>query len=106
VRRYRGFDRVSRAAIVEALKGRDGNLCWICDGAFDESIVEPNHPALLTIDHAVAIGDGGEIGGPARLENLRLAHGLCNERRVRFAGRKRTWFADELQRALERRERT
>jgi 5-methylcytosine-specific restriction endonuclease McrA len=103
VRRYRGFDRVSRAAIIEALQKRDGFICWICRGVFDPSIVGPDHPAALTIDHVVPIGEGGEIGGPTRLTNLRLAHSLCNGRRVRFADREQKWFADELRRALSSR---
>ena len=74
VRRFRGFDRGSRAAIVSSLFARDGTFCAICGEALDPSILTPDHPAAITIDHVIALGDGGEVGGEDRLENLRLSH--------------------------------
>jgi 5-methylcytosine-specific restriction endonuclease McrA len=104
VSRYRGFDRNERAIIILRLIARDGLRCGICDGILDQLIATANHPAATTIDHIVALRDGGEVGGIDQLENLRLAHSLCNGRRVRNERRRPTWFAAELSRALSCRE--
>lgn len=103
MRRFRGFDRFSRANIVRALFARDGARCRICSTHLDPSIADSDHPAATTIDHVFVIGDGGEIGDENRLQNLQLAHGYCNQQRVKNAQRKSSWFVRGLARACENR---
>lgn len=100
MRRFRGFERAERLAIVVALMARDGPVCGICEGALDPAIVDPDHRAATTIDHVVPLSAGGDVGTPERLENLRLAHGFCNAHRVRNAHLKPHSFAAALRNAL------
>jgi hypothetical protein len=101
MRRYRGFGRDERAAIVSQILARDGPICGVRREPLDLEI-SPDHPAATTIDQIVGLRDGGEIGGVQQLDNLRPAHSLCHGRRVRYDERLPTWFAAEIQRALRR----
>jgi 5-methylcytosine-specific restriction endonuclease McrA len=103
VRRFRGFDREERAAIVSRLLARDGSICGICEGPLYPAITDPDHKAATTIDHIVPLSAGGEIGSSKSLGNLRLAHSYCNSRHVENGHLKPRWFAKMLQRALEAR---
>jgi 5-methylcytosine-specific restriction endonuclease McrA len=103
VRRFRGFEREERAAILSALIARDGSICGICEGPLYPDIVNPDHKAATTIDHIVPLSDGGEVGGSERLGNLRLAHSLCNSLRVKNGHLKPRSFAKMLQSALNAR---
>lgn len=60
-------NRHARTAIIDVIKRRDGYFCYICKQKF--SIEDPP-----TIDHYVPKCHGGTWA----LENLRLAHNLCN----------------------------
>jgi hypothetical protein len=100
VRRYRGFNRADRTAIIDELSRRDGYLCRLCLGLFDVKLADPDHPAFVTIDHIVPLGEDGEAGAPGRLDNLQLVHSLCNGLRARKGDHQATSFARELKRAL------
>jgi hypothetical protein len=54
--------------------------CCICDGVegpLDFSIHDPNHPLYVTAEHKTRRVDGGTND----LENIGLAHRLCNTRK-------------------------
>src|ERR1700722_5063370 len=102
MRRFRGFDRQTRATIVAKLKERDGPTCGLCLTALDPAIGEPNHPAATTIDHLVPLSDGGDVGNENRVENLRLVHSRCNGRRVKNDGLRPERFARELRELVAR----
>jgi 5-methylcytosine-specific restriction endonuclease McrA len=60
-----------RRSRVRRLAERDGDLCWLCRGEFGEGRL------LRTVDHVVP----ASAGGSDALENLRLAHKVCNSLR-------------------------
>jgi hypothetical protein len=64
-RRLRSVSRTLRNAVVE----RDGYRCHICTEAVD--------PDDIHIDHVIPFVKGG----PTTLENLRVAHSVCNLRK-------------------------
>jgi 5-methylcytosine-specific restriction endonuclease McrA len=97
MRRFRGFDRAGRAAIVRALLDRDGATCGLCETALDLS-APLDHGTTTTIDHVVPISEGGEVGDELRIGNLRLTHSRCNGLRVKHEGFAAAWFARELER--------
>lgn len=53
------------------------SVCGICGRPVDKSIPYP-HPMSATIDHIVPIAKGGH---PSDLENLQLAHWICNRQK-------------------------
>lgn len=71
-RHYPDNEREIRAAVYQ----RDAWTCRICGGQVDLH-AEPNTPEAPTLDHLVPFSDGGEF----TVENLRLAHRLCNQQR-------------------------
>jgi 5-methylcytosine-specific restriction endonuclease McrA len=103
--RYKGFPAPTRASIVEQLLQRDGALCGICSVALSTT-TNPDDPSLTTIDHIVPISAGGEGGSEISIDNLRLAHRVCNGLVAKFPTRSAGWFARELRDALTRFERT
>jgi 5-methylcytosine-specific restriction endonuclease McrA len=54
------------------LAERDGAQCWLCKGPF-----ELKGPLKATIDHIIP----RSLGGTDRMDNLKLAHRLCNRKR-------------------------
>ena len=100
MRRFRGFDRQSRSAIMRKLLDRDGRLCGLCETGLDFTL-PTDHPAAVTIDHIVPVAAGGEIGGADRVDNLRLTHSRCNGLRVRTPTLRPSWFARELRISVE-----
>jgi 5-methylcytosine-specific restriction endonuclease McrA len=76
-RRYRlrgavGQGRYDRMAVYQ----RDRWRCGICGGRVPKVAVVP-HPQAPTIDHIVALANGGSD----EWTNVRLAHFICNSRR-------------------------
>lgn len=65
-----------RKVITQRLIERDGANCWICSYPIDLSLPR-DHDESATIDHRHPYSRGGSN----RLNNLRLAHKCCNERR-------------------------
>ena len=65
-----------------ALRRRDGDRCMICGGGLNFDATHQGHPEFPTIDHIVPLNSGGSN----RLENLRLAHRLCNNERNNIPG--------------------
>jgi len=61
--------RISADIIIE----RDGNICHLCDVEIDLSLAR-NSRFGATIDHVVPVSKGGAD----TLENMRLAHWICN----------------------------
>lgn len=59
---------------------RDGLECWIC-GRVVELSAPPNRKRTPSLDHIVPLSEGGTNA----LDNLRLAHNVCNQRRNRAA---------------------
>jgi hypothetical protein len=57
------------------LAERDGWWCWLCGGAIDPALGDG--PWRATVDHLVP----RSRGGTSQLDNLRLAHRRCNNRR-------------------------
>ena len=62
---------------VTRLMARDGTSCAICGEPLDRGLKDCTHPRYITFDHVVPRSHGGLT----RLDNLRLAHQLCNNRR-------------------------
>ena len=56
-----------RQVIIDALLKRDGDNCQLCEEPFKPYAPPP-------IDHIIA----SSVGGPHSLDNLQLAHSLCN----------------------------
>jgi hypothetical protein len=61
--------RISADVIIE----RDGNVCHLCDSEIDLTLAR-NSRFGATIDHVVPVSKGGAD----TLENMRLAHWICN----------------------------
>lgn len=61
------LNKLSRSEIVKFCRKRDGDLCYICTEPFTEE-------DQATIDHFIPLAKGGTWD----LENLKLAHSLCN----------------------------
>jgi 5-methylcytosine-specific restriction endonuclease McrA len=61
--------RISADAIIE----RDGNVCHICNSEINLSLAR-NSRFGATIDHVIPVSKGGAD----TLENMRLAHWICN----------------------------
>ena len=69
----------ARRRKVRALIVRDALVvCWVCGRPIDRAAAENDH-GQLSVDHVVP----RRLGGGNELENLRLAHKGCNERRDR-----------------------
>ena len=64
--------RLSADALIE----RDGNLCRLCNTAIDLSLAR-NSRFGATIDHIVPLS----LGGSDDIENMQLAHWICNIRK-------------------------
>lgn len=67
--------RLNRLRRILVLQARDGEGCAICGAPFSDK----NPP---TFDHIIPLSKGG----PSTLENLQLAHQLCNNRRADTGG--------------------
>lgn len=52
-------------------------ICGICGQPVDFDLKYPN-PLAATVDHIVPIAKGGH---PSAIENLQLAHWICNRRK-------------------------
>lgn len=63
---------VSLLAVVE----RDGWACWLCGVMVDQSVPRTSRMGA-TVDHVVPLSKGGSD----ELENLRLAHWICNNKK-------------------------
>ena len=74
VRRKRG--KISRKIAIPALLDRDGGSCSICDKTLDLDLVWPDLMSV-SIDHIHPVS----LGGTNNIENLALAHLLCNIRK-------------------------
>lgn len=53
---------------------RTQDTCGICGQPVDKSLRSP-HPLSPTVDHIIPVARGGH---PSALENLQLAHRVCN----------------------------
>ncbi len=68
-----------RAAAIAALFKRDGLDCWLCRREINPALQYPDKLSM-TIDHVIEQRNGGADD----LENLRLAHNICNSTRDRL----------------------
>lgn len=66
----------SKYISVESLFRRDGGVCQICGEPCDIT-AEPNADLYPSVDHIIPLAHGGLD----RLDNVRLAHRICNSRR-------------------------
>ncbi len=66
-----------RKALRKILLKRDGDLCHWCKKPIEFSF-EDNHPLSCSIEHIKRRCEGGSVNG---LDNLALAHKVCNETR-------------------------
>jgi 5-methylcytosine-specific restriction endonuclease McrA len=68
------------AGKIQKIRDRDGDCCWLCHKpmVYGEDV----SPSMrLSVDHYIP----RKWGGSNRLENLRLAHTICNSHReIRF----------------------
>jgi 5-methylcytosine-specific restriction endonuclease McrA len=55
---------------------RDGAVCWLCNDAIDLSLLRTSRMGA-TLDHVIPISKGGADS----LDNLRLAHWICNNKK-------------------------
>lgn len=77
-KRYRPeSDGVFKSAYKKARKGVIANseVCAICGLPVDKTLKFP-HPYSATTDHIIPISKGGH---PSNIENLQLAHLICNQ---------------------------
>lgn len=74
---YNEFNRKHRGRLITQLMSRDGYNCQICDQPLDRHIRKPHSNEYITFDHKIPRSHGGND----KLENLRLAHQLCNMQR-------------------------
>ncbi len=65
--------KILRKQLIE----RDGLSCWICGQLLVENLTETN-PFRISIDHIL----DKALGGSNKIENLKLAHSKCNEKRA------------------------
>lgn len=66
----------SKLISARTLYKRDGGICWICGGMCDIN-ADPNSDLYPSVDHIVP----QSLGGKDTLDNVRLAHRICNTRR-------------------------
>jgi succinate dehydrogenase flavin-adding protein (antitoxin of CptAB toxin-antitoxin module) len=66
-----------KKALRKILLKRDGDLCHWCKKPIEFSF-EDNHPLSCSIEHIKRRSEGGSVNG---LDNLALAHKVCNETR-------------------------
>ncbi|HME81716.1 MAG TPA: HNH endonuclease [Candidatus Eremiobacteraceae bacterium] len=77
------MSKVTLRSVMRTLIKRDGKRCQICHLPiyFNAPFVGRNgekrqtHPCAPTVDHIIHVSKGGRRG---ELDNLRLAHRLCN----------------------------
>lgn len=62
---------------VTKLMARDGMNCMLCGEELDRGIKDPFHDLYITFDHRLPRSAGGHSG----LDNLQLAHNICNNLR-------------------------
>lgn len=74
-----------RTVRLEVLE-RDGWRCQLCGEPIDQH-APPRSPRSATVDHVVAVLDGGSWYNPA---NLRAAHLICNSTRANRGRASRT----------------
>ena len=75
-RRARLLDAYVAPVDLELIWERDEGLCGICLDPIDLSLEWP-HRRSLTLDHVVALADGGTH----EPDNVQLAHAACNSRK-------------------------
>lgn len=68
------FNRKRRGLLITRLLVRDGDICRWCDLKLDRKIKDKLRADFVTIDHIVAISNGGADD----IDNLRLMHNGCN----------------------------
>lgn len=75
--------QIDKGITAKSLYKRDGGVCWICGGMCDlnDYVVRDNviicGDYYPSVDHVVAVCDGGEDSW----NNVRLAHRICNSLR-------------------------
>ncbi len=60
-------------AMIQRLRHRDGDACWLCGGTLDFE-AKPNSKQAPTKEHLQSLSDGGKD----ELNNLVLCHPGCN----------------------------
>lgn len=76
--KYRGpSNQKQRGHRITRLMARDGDCCTICGRRLDRHLRDHRSPEYITFDHKVP----RSRGGLSMLDNLRLAHQACNNRR-------------------------
>jgi 5-methylcytosine-specific restriction endonuclease McrA len=58
---------------VDLLRGRDGDLCWLC-GKHIDFAAKPNSSKAWSVEHLLSRCHGG----PEAAENMVLCHPPCN----------------------------
>lgn len=66
----------SKLISARTLYERDGGVCWICGGMCDIN-ADPNSNLYPSVDHMIP----QSMGGMDTLDNVRLAHRICNSLR-------------------------
>jgi 5-methylcytosine-specific restriction endonuclease McrA len=75
VRRQSATVRPSGVSLIQVVE-RDGWACWLCGELVDEALPRTSRMGA-TVDHVVPLSKGGSD----ELENLRLAHWICNNKK-------------------------
>lgn len=73
LKRKSSYTRESKMISARTLYERDGGICWICGGMCDIN-ADPNSNYYPSVDHIVP----QSLGGKDTLDNVRLAHRICN----------------------------
>lgn len=73
------WNQKRRGLNITRLMARDGSNCTICGEPLDRAEPTRGNGKAISFDHIVPRSEGGSD----RLENLRLAHRLCNSLRGR-----------------------
>ena len=77
LKRKNSYTRESKMISARTLYERDGGVCWICGGMCDIN-ADPNSNYYPSVDHIVP----QSLGGKDTLDNVRLAHRICNTVRL------------------------
>lgn len=73
LKKKKSYTSESKLISARTLYERDGGVCWICGGMCDIN-ADPNSNYYPSVDHIVP----QSLGGKDTLDNVKLAHRICN----------------------------
>lgn len=83
---YSGMGAKVKRRRIRQLLERDGDCCQLCKAPI-ELTLQRDDPMAVTLDHLIPRSRGGSNS----VDNLRLAHRICNQRRADARDEKLSW---------------